>query len=145
MFDPTIEQIGPARNTLSCKIDRSQPRLPYLLPESGAARSPLAGEKLMAAGVRDRVVMSGMGCTTFGERWETPEALMVEAFQEALADAGIERNQMRKPVSTETIIGAPNDRRSSRLSRSSRDDQSARLAVRRGRGACAARPCIDLI
>jgi acetyl-CoA C-acetyltransferase len=49
----------------------------------------------MASGIRDRVVIAGMGCTAFGERWDTgPEALMVEAFEEALADAGVERGQI---------------------------------------------------
>ena len=47
----------------------------------------------MATGIRDRVVIAGMGCTTFGEHWDKgPEDLMVEAFSEAVADAGIERN-----------------------------------------------------
>jgi len=47
----------------------------------------------MANGIRDRVAILGMGCTRFGERWnEGPEDLMVEAFEEALADAGIERS-----------------------------------------------------
>jgi acetyl-CoA C-acetyltransferase len=49
----------------------------------------------MASGIRDRVVIAGMGCTEFGERWDAgSEALMVEAFEEALADAGVERNQI---------------------------------------------------
>ena len=35
----------------------------------------------MASGIRDRVVIAGMGCTKFGERWDFgSEALMVEAF-----------------------------------------------------------------
>ena len=47
----------------------------------------------MATGIRDRVVIAGMGCTTFGEHWDKgPEDLIVEAFSEAIADAGIERN-----------------------------------------------------
>jgi hypothetical protein len=41
MFDPTIERIGPARNTLSCKIDRSQLRLPYLLRRAAPLDRPL--------------------------------------------------------------------------------------------------------
>ena len=46
----------------------------------------------MATGIRDRVVIAGMGCTNFGEHWNKgPEDLMVEAFSEAIADAGIER------------------------------------------------------
>lgn len=50
----------------------------------------------MATGIRDKVVILGMGCTKFGERWDVgAEHLMVEAFQEALADAGIERNQIQ--------------------------------------------------
>ncbi len=45
----------------------------------------------MASGIRDRVVILGMGCSKFGERWDAgPEELMVEAFGEAVADAGIE-------------------------------------------------------
>ncbi len=45
----------------------------------------------MASGIRDRVVILGMGCSRFGERWDADaEDLMVEAYTEALADAGIE-------------------------------------------------------
>jgi acetyl-CoA C-acetyltransferase len=45
----------------------------------------------MASGIRDKVTILGMGCARFGERWDTDAAsLMVEAFQEAIADAGIE-------------------------------------------------------
>jgi len=37
-----------------------------------------------------------MGCSKFGERWESSaEDLMVEAFQEALADAGIEKKEIQ--------------------------------------------------
>ncbi|HYP57511.1 MAG TPA: acetyl-CoA acetyltransferase [Beijerinckia sp.] len=47
----------------------------------------------MATGIRDKVAILGMGCTTFGEHWHKgAEDLMVEAFEEAVADAGIERN-----------------------------------------------------
>jgi acetyl-CoA C-acetyltransferase len=49
----------------------------------------------MASGIRDKVVVLGMGCSKFGERWDrNAEDLMVEAFEEALADAGIERRQI---------------------------------------------------
>lgn len=49
----------------------------------------------MATGIRDKVAILGMGCTTFGERWDMgSEELMVEAFTEALADAGIERKDI---------------------------------------------------
>ncbi|MCB2088894.1 MAG: acetyl-CoA acetyltransferase [Sphingomonadaceae bacterium] len=45
----------------------------------------------MAAGIKDKVAIIGMGCTRFGERWDKgADGLMVEAFTEALADAGIE-------------------------------------------------------
>ncbi|TAK34416.1 MAG: acetyl-CoA acetyltransferase [Chloroflexota bacterium] len=50
----------------------------------------------MATGIRDKVVILGMGCTRFGERWDVgSEALMVEAFVEALDDAGVEKNQIQ--------------------------------------------------
>lgn len=49
----------------------------------------------MAEGIKDKVAILGMGCSKFGERWDAgaPE-LMAEAFEEALADAGIERSQI---------------------------------------------------
>ncbi|MEN3976075.1 acetyl-CoA acetyltransferase [Emcibacter sp. SYSU 3D8] len=49
----------------------------------------------MARGIRDKVAIIGMGCSKFGERWDSnAEDLMVEAFNEALTDAGIEKNQI---------------------------------------------------
>lgn len=49
----------------------------------------------MATGIKDKVAILGMGCTKFGERWDCgSEHLLVEAFQEALADAGIEKEQI---------------------------------------------------
>jgi acetyl-CoA C-acetyltransferase len=45
----------------------------------------------MASGIRDKVAILGMGCSRFGERWDSDaDALMVEAYLEALADAGID-------------------------------------------------------
>jgi acetyl-CoA C-acetyltransferase len=50
----------------------------------------------MATGIRDKVAIIGMGCTRFGERWDCgAEELMVEAFEECIADAGIEKNQIQ--------------------------------------------------
>ncbi len=49
----------------------------------------------MATGIKDKVAIIGMGCSRFGERWEAgAEELMVEAFQECLADAGIEKKEI---------------------------------------------------
>ncbi len=49
----------------------------------------------MASGIRDKVAIVGMGCSRFGERWDCgPDDLMVEAFGEALLDAGIERDRI---------------------------------------------------
>lgn len=49
----------------------------------------------MARGIRDKVVILGAGCSKFGERWECePADLMAEAFEECVADAGIEKNQI---------------------------------------------------
>ncbi len=49
----------------------------------------------MATGIKDRVAIIGMGCTPFGERWDAgADDLMVEAFEEAIADAGIDRSQI---------------------------------------------------
>jgi len=49
----------------------------------------------MATGIKDKVAIIGMGCSRFGERWDKgAEELMVEAFEECLIDAGIEKKQI---------------------------------------------------
>jgi acetyl-CoA C-acetyltransferase len=49
----------------------------------------------MPAGIKDKVVILGMGCSRFGERWDSsPEDLMVEAYAEALNDAGVGPEQL---------------------------------------------------
>ena len=49
----------------------------------------------MASGIRDKVAVLGMGCSRFGERWDAdPAELMVEAFEECIADAGIEKDNI---------------------------------------------------
>ena len=49
----------------------------------------------MAAGIKDKVAILGMGCSRFGERWESgAEELMVEAFIEAIGDAGIDVSEI---------------------------------------------------
>jgi len=49
----------------------------------------------MARGIKDKVAILGMGCSKFGERWDAgPEELMVEAYLEAMRDAGIEATQL---------------------------------------------------
>jgi acetyl-CoA C-acetyltransferase len=50
----------------------------------------------MAEGIKDKVAIIGMGCTKFGERFDAgPQDLIVEAFVECLADAGIEKNAIQ--------------------------------------------------
>lgn len=50
----------------------------------------------MATGIKDKVAILGMGCSKFGERWDCgSEELMVEAFKECLADAGIRQDQIQ--------------------------------------------------
>lgn len=49
----------------------------------------------MARGIKDKVAILGMGCAKFGERWDADaEQLIVEAYSEAIADAGIETSQI---------------------------------------------------
>jgi len=49
----------------------------------------------MATGIKDKVAIIGMGCTKFGERWDANgEDLIVEAFEECLADAGLEKEDI---------------------------------------------------
>ncbi len=50
----------------------------------------------MATGIKDKVAIIGMGCSKFGERWEADaDDLMVEAFDECIKDAGIDRKQIQ--------------------------------------------------
>jgi acetyl-CoA C-acetyltransferase len=45
----------------------------------------------MSNTIKDKVAIIGMGCTKFGERWDKSAGdLMVDAFKEAIEDAGIE-------------------------------------------------------
>lgn len=49
----------------------------------------------MARGIRDKVVVLGMGCSKFGERWDAEASdLMIEAYVECMADAGIDRSEI---------------------------------------------------
>lgn len=49
----------------------------------------------MASGIKDKVAILGMGCAKFGERWDKDaDSLMVEAFEEAVLDAGIDTSQI---------------------------------------------------
>jgi acetyl-CoA C-acetyltransferase len=50
----------------------------------------------MSEGISNKVAIVGMGCTTFGERWDAgAEDLMIEAFVECIADAGIEKKEIK--------------------------------------------------
>jgi acetyl-CoA C-acetyltransferase len=50
----------------------------------------------MAKGIKDKVAILGMGCSKFGERWDSgAEGLMVEAFMECIKDAGIDMTQIQ--------------------------------------------------
>jgi len=50
----------------------------------------------MAKGIKDKVAILGMGCSKFGERWDSgAEELMLEAFKECITDAGIDMTQIQ--------------------------------------------------
>ncbi|HUU40112.1 MAG TPA: acetyl-CoA acetyltransferase [Desulfatiglandales bacterium] len=50
----------------------------------------------MGKGIKDKVAIIGMGCTTFGEHWnKDPEDLIVDAFTEAIEDAGLEKKDIQ--------------------------------------------------
>ena len=49
----------------------------------------------MAEGIKNTVAIIGMGCTKFGEHWDrSAESLVLEAFEEAIGDAGIEKKDI---------------------------------------------------
>lgn len=50
----------------------------------------------MSTGIRDKVVIIGMGCTKFGERWESSARdLVIESYLEAIEDANIEKKDIQ--------------------------------------------------
>lgn len=50
----------------------------------------------MTLGIRDKVVILGMGCTKFGERFNVgSDDLLLEAFQECLEDSAIEKKDIQ--------------------------------------------------
>ncbi|MDD4876103.1 MAG: acetyl-CoA acetyltransferase [Dehalococcoidales bacterium] len=63
------------------------------------------------SGIKDKVAIIGMGCTKFGEHWNKgTEDLMVDAFLDAIGDAGIEPKDIQAAwlatQYTEITIGA---------------------------------------
>lgn len=49
----------------------------------------------MGSGIKDKVAILGMGCTKFSEHWDKgAEQLAVEAYREALADAGVDTSSI---------------------------------------------------
>jgi acetyl-CoA C-acetyltransferase len=50
---------------------------------------------MASKGIKDRVAIVGMGCTSFGEHWDKgPEDLLVESASEAYRSAGVEPAQV---------------------------------------------------
>src|SRR5437660_6431378 len=50
---------------------------------------------MASTGIRDRVAIVGMGCTQFGEHWDKgPDELLVDAFTDALASAGVKKEDI---------------------------------------------------
>jgi acetyl-CoA C-acetyltransferase len=48
-----------------------------------------------SAGICDRVAIVGMGCTSFGEHWDrSTEDLLIDASQDAMASAGVAREDV---------------------------------------------------
>lgn len=49
----------------------------------------------MPKGIKDKVVILGMGCSKFGEHWDkNADDLIVDAVVECLGDAGVDRDQI---------------------------------------------------
>src|SRR6218665_1694522 len=70
-------------------------RGPTAPPSPSNPLKPPNRETVMPQGIRDKVAILGMGCSKFGERWDAgPDDLMVEAYLEAMQDAGIEPTQL---------------------------------------------------
>src|SRR5207302_3226269 len=50
---------------------------------------------MASTGIRDRVAIVGMGCTRFDEHWDKgADELLVDAFTDALASAGVKKEDI---------------------------------------------------
>src|SRR5271155_1459246 len=96
----------PAQTEFGCVVLRegvaagapSFPRVEFTGPASRAYIEAIVIRRLqMATGIKDKVAILGMGCSKFGERWDMgAEELIVEAYLEAMQDAGVETNQIQR-------------------------------------------------
>ena len=82
-------------------LDRQRGSAEVFLESGAGSRrlnpSSTRGHCEMAQGIKDKVAILGMGCSKFGERWDAgAEELIVEAFDEALGDAGIDTQRDRR-------------------------------------------------
>ena len=100
---------------------RHRARLQALLLEGGAGRGARRRrlssrrETAMARGIKDKVAILGMGCSKFGERWDSgAEELMLEAYKEASPTPASTPSRSTPPGSR------PPSRRSTSASRRSR-------------------------
>src|SRR6266436_3635906 len=93
MCSPRRSRLVPA---CACVFaSKSATRREAFTATSGKLRQPFSEDDLMATGIKDKVAIIGMGCSRFGERWDVgTDGLLAEAFDEALADAGIERSRI---------------------------------------------------
>ncbi len=70
----------------------------------------------MARGIKDKVAILGMGCSKFGERWDSgAEELMLEAYKECLAGRRHRRRSSStppgsRPRSTRSMSASPASR-----------------------------------
>ncbi|MDY6972412.1 MAG: acetyl-CoA acetyltransferase [Thermodesulfobacteriota bacterium] len=66
--------------------------------------------------IKDKVAIIGMGCTTFGERWDMgPYDLIIEACYEAFEDAGIEPGEIEAGWFASLVSGFTGSRLSNAL------------------------------
>src|ERR1700688_5174588 len=93
MCSPRRSRLVPACACVSAS--KSATRHEAFTATSGKRRQPFSEDDPMATGIKDKVAIIGMGCSRFGERWDVgTDGLLAEAFDEALADAGIERGRI---------------------------------------------------
>jgi hypothetical protein len=120
--DGKVEVGMPMRMMFRSQGDRSGARLRAILLE-GCAGLIGRGERSLQwlPESATKVVVLGMGCSKFGERWDqNAEDLMVEAFEEGLKDAG-----HRAQPDRGRVVSAPRSRSSTSGSRRAARDDAA--------------------
>ena len=91
------------------------------------------------SGIKDRVAIIGMGCSKFGERWDSSSSdLLIEASYEAFEDAGIESKDVQ--AAWLGTVGSFRTGQPLAAARAPPPSAPSKMRFSHGRGSCGSAP-----